>query len=287
MATSPRAALLKTSKAPAVPLTKGQVAALQAISSNLDANSHVAGSTPLNRDQSRFSSDIDIFNDSDERASKAADQGAASLIAHGFKITWIRRSGGTHTLVAERDGEAVKLEWVADSDFRFFPAVPDPQFGYMLHPVDLATNKVIAAGNRRELRDIVDLVSIHESVLPLGALVWAAVEKSPGFTPEALIAEIRRNSHYPREEWDALSTSQPIDPATVLSALRQALDEALAFVQLMPTDKIGRLFIENGEVVQPDPSRLHAYTEHLGQRGGHWPSSPDLAAAMIEKFRAT
>ena len=69
-------------------------------------------------------------------------------------------------------------------------------FGYVLHPVDLAMNKVMAAAGRRELRDIVDLVMIHETILPLGAAVWAAVEKSPGFTPEGLITEIWRNSNY-------------------------------------------------------------------------------------------
>jgi len=45
-------------------------------------------------------------------------------------------------------------------------------------------NKVMAAAGRRELRDILDLVTIHETILPLGPLIWAAVEKAPGFTPE-------------------------------------------------------------------------------------------------------
>ena len=83
----------------------------------------------------------------------------------------------------------------------------DATFGYVLHPVDLAANKVMAAAGRREVRDLVDLVTIHSAILPLGAVVWAAVEKSPGFTPEGLIAEIRRNSNYPAAEWRALVTA--------------------------------------------------------------------------------
>jgi len=269
-----------------VPLTKGQIAALNAIASGCDPTSFIAGSTPLNRDRPRFSADIDIFNDSADRASAAADVGAASLSAHGFKVQWVRRSGGTHTLIAERDGEQVKLEWVADSDFRFFPPVPDPQFGYMLHPIDLAANKAIAAANRRELRDIVDLVTIHNEVLPLGALIWAAVEKAPGFTPEAMIEEIRRNAHHPREAWDALASEPALHPGETLSGLRAALDEAEAFVRAMPTDKIGLLFLSGGQVIQPDPARLTDYIEHAGVRGGHWPSNPDIAAAMAKEFRA-
>jgi hypothetical protein len=52
----------------------------------------------------------------------------------------------------------------------------------------------MAAAGRREVRALVDAVTIHETTRPLGALIWAAVEKSHGFTPEGMIAEIRRNS---------------------------------------------------------------------------------------------
>jgi hypothetical protein len=47
----------------------------------------------------------------------------------------------------------------------------DEMFGYVLHPIDLAMNKVMAAAGRRELRDIVDLVTIDQTILPLGALI--------------------------------------------------------------------------------------------------------------------
>jgi len=90
------------------------------------------------------------------------------------------------------------LEWVVDSDFRFFPTIRDEVFGYVLHPVDLATNKVAAAYGRREPRDVVDLLTIHERILPLGAVVWASVGKTWGFTPEGVINEIRRTARYPK-----------------------------------------------------------------------------------------
>jgi hypothetical protein len=41
-----------------------------------------------------------------------------------------------------------------DNDFRFFPAQRDEVFGYVLHPLDLATNKAMAAAGRREPRDV-------------------------------------------------------------------------------------------------------------------------------------
>src|SRR5258707_6334305 len=102
----------------------------------------------------------------------------------------------------------------------------------------------MAAAGRRELRDIVDLVTIHETILPLGAVIWAAVEKPPGFTPEGLIAEIRRNSHYPGAEWLQLVSSEPLAPKDITGRLRAALDEAEAFVMKMPTEKAELLFLK-------------------------------------------
>jgi hypothetical protein len=118
----------------------------------------------------------------------------------------------------------------------------------------------------------------------LGAVVWAAVEKSPGFTPEGLIAEIRRNSHYPAAEWRAISASQPLDPTAISGKLRCALASADEFVARMPTDRAGLLFLRDGRVVQPDPDRLDEYATHAGQRRGHWPANAEIGTAMLERY---
>ena len=75
-----------------MPLTKGQIEALSILSASRDPESYVAGATPLNRDQIRFSDDVDIFNDSEQRAAEAAEAGATALAAAGFDVTWIRAS---------------------------------------------------------------------------------------------------------------------------------------------------------------------------------------------------
>lgn len=123
-------------------------------------------------------------------------------------------------------------------------------------------------------------------MLPLGAVIWATVDKAPGFTPEGVIAEIRRNSLYPIAEWRRLSSVEPIDPAATYAKLRAALDEAEAFVTRMPTEKAGLLFLDGDKVVQPDPDHLDRYITHAGQRRGHWPSNLEIAAAMMERFTA-
>jgi hypothetical protein len=143
----------------------------------------------------------------------------------------------------------------------------------------------MAAAGRREVRDLVDLVTVHETILPLGAVIWAAVEKAPGFTPEGLIAEIRRNASYPLGEWRALVTTEPLDPRTIARKLREALTHAEVFVSKMPTEKAGLLFLENGRVVQPDPTGLNMYQTHAGQRRGHWPTSAEITTAMLEQYK--
>ena len=273
------------SSRPATPLSKIQTDILKLLASHRDPESYVAGSTPLNRGALRYSGDIDVFHDREELVARAAAEDGALLQEHGYILEWQRREPAIYTVLVERSGEATKLEWVVDSDYRFFPTMRDEMFGYALHPVDLAINKAMAAAGHREVRDLVDLVTIHETILPLGAVVWAAVDKAPGFTPEGLIAEIRRNSSYSPVEWRALLASEPLDPKAIMGQLRQALEEAEAFVTKMPTDKAGLLFLRDGAVVQPDPNRLEDYPTHAGQRRGQWPTSAEISAAMFEYYR--
>jgi hypothetical protein len=208
-----------------VPLSKIQTKILRLLASHRDAESYVAGSTPLNREAPRYSGDIDVFHDREERVARAAEQDASLLEEHGYRLEWLRREPAIYAVAAARDGGATKLEWVVDSDFRFFPAIPDETFGYMLHPVDLATNKVAAAYGRREPRDVVDLLTIHERILPLGAAIWASAGKALGFTPEGIVNEIRRVARYTVEDFRRIASEPPLDPAAAMTRLREVLNE--------------------------------------------------------------
>jgi hypothetical protein len=267
-----------------LPLSNLQIEILRLLASQRDPESYIAGTSPLNRDAVRFSSDIDIFHDREERVVSAAMADAQTLQAGGYGVRWLRQFPTIHTAEIRREESSTRLEWVVDSDFRFFPTLQDEMFGYVLHPVDLAMNKVMAAVGRRAVRDLIDLITIHETILPLGAVVWAAVEKSPGFTPEGLIAEIRRNSQYPTVEWSALQMLTTVDPKSITLQLRSIFDEAETFVSQMPSDKAGLLFLQNGKPVQPDPDCLPGYQTHAGQRRGHWPTSLEISVAMFEMF---
>jgi hypothetical protein len=178
----------------------------------------------------------------------------------------------------------MRLEWVHDSAFRFFPAQPDELFGYVLHPVDLATNKASAAADRREPRDIVDLVTIHEIILPLGAVICAAVGRFPGQSPEEMLSEITRHSRFTAEEFRVLATERPINVPEIHRRIRNMIEDAQVFIRRIPSEAVGFVFLDAGRPVQPDLDALTHYQRHAGASGGVWPSSPEISAAMFERY---
>lgn len=268
-----------------MPLSDLQRAVLRLLAAHRNPESFVAGAAVLSREGPRFSSDIDIFHDREEAVALAAAADAALLEGNGFSVRWLRREPGIHAAVVEREGASTRLEWARDSDFRFFPAVVDELFGYRLHIADIATNKALAAAGRREPRDVLDLLLVHECHLPMGAVIWAAVAKDAGYSPESLITEIRRNARYRADDYADLALVVPVDPGSTTVRWRAVLDEAEAFVRAMPVGKEGLLFLKNGMPVQPDPRNLAACVEHAGRRAGHWPSTSEIASEMLRNHK--
>jgi hypothetical protein len=266
-----------------VPLSSFQSEILQLLAGLRAPDSYVAGASALNRGASRYSRDIDFFHDREEAVAIAAQRDAERLGEAGLVVHWLRREPGIHIAEVRRASESMRLEWVRDSDFRFFPVASDPQFGYVLHPIDIATNKALAAAGRREPRDVLDLLYIHDCILPLAAVVWAAVGKDPGFSPESLISEIRRNARYRSDDFADIDSAEPIDAALVSRTLRTVLEEAESFVRSMPAGKEGLLFLEDGKAVLPDPARIDHFTTRAACRGGHWPSTPEISGDMLRK----
>jgi hypothetical protein len=239
----------------------------------------------LNRTGPRFSRDIDVFQDSEECLVTAAETDAAALVEAGLKLSWGKVQTGRRQVQVEGLGETMELEWVADSDFRFFPTQQDELFGYVLHPVDLATNKASAAADRREPRDIVDLVTIHESILPLGAVICAAVGRFPGLSPEEMLAEITRHSRFTAEEFRVLATEHPLDVSAVHRRIRNMIEAAERFISTIPSEDVGFVFRDGDKPVQPVKDEFGKYQRRAGARRGIWPSSSDIASAMLDSYK--
>ena len=267
-----------------MPLSRFQSEVLRTLAAQRSPDSYIAGGVAINRTGPRFSRDIDIFHDSEDRLEAAAQADAAALTAAGYTLAWGRIRSGRREATVDRQGETMQLEWATDAVFRFFPTQPDAVFGYVLHPVDLATNKASAAADRRVPRDIVDLVTIHETVLSLGAVIGAAVGKFPGVTPEEMLAEITRHSRFTAEEFAALATEGPIDVPGLHRRIRAMLEDAGNFIAKLPSDAVGVVFMEGDRAVQPDVNLLGKYRRNPGAPRGYWPSSPQIARAMLERY---
>lgn len=268
-----------------MPLTKLQSHVLRVLAAGRSPDSYITGGVALNREGPRFSGDIDIFQDTEQRLEIAAMTDAKALTEAGLKLAWKKIQTGKREAELEGLGERMRLEWVHDSAFRFFPAQRDELFGYMLHPVDLATNKASAAADRREPRDIIDLITIHENILPLGAVICAAVGRFPGQSPEEMLSDITRHSRFTAEEFRVLATDHPLDVSDFHRRIRSMIENAEDFIARIPSDAVGVVYLEADKPVQPNLEALAQYQRRAGALGGVWPSSPEISDAMLECYK--
>lgn len=222
----------------------------------------------------RFSSDIDLFHDEVRLVEENATRDVATLRAAGIAVEWATRNETFHRAWVTIGEERLKLEWVFDSAFRFFPVEPDPLLGYRLHPADLATNKVLAAAGRRVIRDFLDVLYLHETFLPLGALVWAATGKDPGLSPLFILNELVRTSKYREEDLDDVQLARPVSLVELKQKLLNAVRTAEELVSRLPAVDVGCLYLDaTGKVVTPDPdaAEFAGLTRHFGKLRGSWP----------------
>lgn len=222
----------------------------------------------------RFSGDIDLFHDEVRLVAENAERDVATLRAAGIAVEWATRNETFHRAWVTIGEERLKLEWVFDSAFRFFPVEPDPILGYRLHPADLATNKVLAAAGRRVIRDFIDVLHLHETYLSLGALAWAATGKDPGLSPLFILNELVRTSKYREEDLLDVQLARPVSLVELKQKLLGAVRAAEELISLLPAAEVGCLYLDAaGRVVTPDPAapEFAGLTRHFGRMRGSWP----------------
>ena len=123
----------------------------------------------LNKDWQRRSDDIDIFHDSDEEVTEAAEVDLATLDAAGYKTHRDFIIYGCVDATVSDGTSSTIIQWFAETE-RLLSLVKDEAWGARLHQGDLAVNKVLAASGRSKARDIADLVAIGLNYCPLGPL---------------------------------------------------------------------------------------------------------------------
>ena len=260
-----------------MPLTDFQKRVARLIATNRSPGSHIAGGAVINRGESalRISKDLDIFQDAAEIVASCAEADERLLKEAGYSVEWEARGVGLYRAVVSRDGEHVRLDWSFDSAFRFFPAQSDEDFGYCLHPADLATNKVLALVGRSEIRDFLDTLQLDRWYLSLGAIVWAACGKDPGFTPQRILDMANRHSRYQESDLRSENLVRQVDLKELKEQWIEARERAEALFERLPSEEIGCLYLDQeSRPVTPDTSRLDfpRLIRHRGRPGGAWPN---------------
>lgn len=256
-----------------MPLTSYQTELCKLLAVNRTEDSHLAGGAALHiaPNSIRYSNDLDLFHDSVERVATAfaADSALLKREGHAVQIE-IQQEGYVRTIV-KKGSESTKIEWAFDAAWRFMPAISDPICGFRLHPIDLATNKLLALIGRDEPRDFLDIMNAHECVLPLGALCWAAAGKDPGFTPQSILSLLRRRGKYRSEDFARLRLNTAIDLIAMKQQWLLMLDAADLFVRTRPPEELGCLYYSpaKGTFVEPAPGE-HVLVHH-GRLGGARP----------------
>ncbi len=264
-------------------LTSLQSEVMGVLSKNRTPESHLAGGAALNRSAARFSADLDFFQDPQVSVREVAERDFADLVAAGFHAEWREQFKTFHSASVRRGGEQTRLDWAQDAAWRFFPAQPDPEFGFVLHPVDLATNKTLAGANRTVGRDTLDILYADEHILPLGGLAMAAVGKDPGFSPESLLNWMSRTFARHPEQYVDVIAAEPIDVADASRRMHEAIERARAYVARMPSDAAGHVFLEGGAVVMADPDKLDGYDRLPTKLGGLWPSVDEMNSELLRR----
>jgi hypothetical protein len=221
--------------------------------------SYVAGGVALNEAVAgaRRSRDVDLFHDTEAALVATWANDRVALGNSGLSVEVVRELPAFVEARVSDATESVLVQWARDSAFRFFPLIEHETFGLTLHPLDLATNKLLAIVGRREPRDWIDIVQCHANVQSLGYLAWAAAGKDPGFSPARIVEECAR-TRYVQSEIDSLDfDGPPPNAAEISSQWHGAIDEAREIVRALPPEEAGKCVLDHqGQLAKVPPAAL-------------------------------
>ncbi len=256
-----------------MPLTQFQTDVFKVISRNRNPDSYVAGATVIHRDpaSSRYSEDIDLFHDTTEAVIASAKLDAEALRASGYEVDFTFQEPTFHRAIVKRLDKIVRLEWAADSAFRFFPIVPDEVLGFRLHDADVATNKVLAAAGREKVRDFIDLIHLNRTYVSLGVAIWAATGKDEGYSPELLIDQLRRHSRINPASMGNVVLTLPADAPALKREWMECLQAAETLMATFPSDPLGCLYLNHNSQPAQGKTFDPTWVPHHGSVKGAWP----------------
>ncbi len=259
-----------------MPLTSFQEKLALLLSVNRSDDSHLAGGAALHiaPNSLRYSQDLDYFHDSEKRVASAFNLDRMLLQDSGLECQIEMNQPGYVRCLVKKGKNSTKIEWAHDSSWRFMPTIKDPRCGMILHPIDLAINKVLALAGRDEARDYLDVIYTHEEILPLGAQCWAACGKDPGFNPHSLLELLKRRGKYRPEEFTRLHLKEVVDVQNLKQRWLTALESAAIFINIAPAQEVGCLYFLEAEKKFIAPNfngGENNFVLHFGRPGGVLP----------------
>ena len=265
-----------------MPLTAFQRALLATLAAAPNDDRYLAGGAAMHfaPNSTRYSDDLDFFHDSEARVASAFAADRERLQRAGYVVDVELSLPGFVRAVVRRGEHVTRVDWAHDSAWRFMPLVREELGGLLLHPVDLAVNKVLALAGRDEPRDFVDILFVHARVLPLAALCWGAIGKDPGFTPLSLLELLKRRGRYRPEDFPRLHLAEPFDLATAKQTWLAALADAETFARERSPEECGCLYYSTRQKQFVVPRRDASLAEqgvvlHFGAPGGVLPRMAD------------
>jgi len=260
-----------------MPLTQFQAEVFKVISANRNPDSFIAGGIVINRNEgsARFSDDIDVFHDASEAVAVGADADAESLRKAGYAVTFLRREATFQQANISLAGETIRLDWAADSAFRFFPIVRDEVLGFRLHDADAATNKILAAVSRQKVRDFIDLMQVDANYVSLGVAVWGAAAKDEGYTPNMIMQELRRNCRINPTTLGEVTLVKPEEAVNLKAHWLERFAAAEKLIASIPAEPIRCLYLDrSGQPARGDVFDA-SWVPHYGSVKGAWPKIGD------------
>jgi len=255
-----------------MPLTDFQAEVLALLAPQRSEASYFAGGAALHigPEGERFSNDLDFFHSAADVTNQTFVADADTLRRAGYEVATIAEHRGFVSARVQRGAESTVLDWAHESAWRFLPLVAMPNGGVMLHPIDLAINKLGALANRREPRDVVDVIFADTHILPFPALVWAVVEKNPGLNPASYLEQFRRRTLTP-EDATYLRFTGAYSVEDAAQHFRRMIAAADAFIAANVLREPGALLQDRrtGAFFVPESDEDWSYTrEHRGALGG-------------------
>lgn len=164
-----------------VPLSDFQRTLLAELAKGGTEDRYLAGGAAMHvaSNSIRYSDSLDFFHDSEARVATAFAADRRRLQDAGCAVDVEVSLPGFVRAVVHRGEETTRIDWTHDSAWRFMPLVRDALGGFLLHPADLAANKVLAMAGRDGPRDFVDILFVTNESFHSERFVGPWWEKTP------------------------------------------------------------------------------------------------------------